>query len=250
MIDTVLFDMGGTLEDIEYDHDIRLEGTESVLKCLKDNGINIDMAAEEFLEILERRNAEYKAWCENSLIESPTVEIWHKWHLKDFEIPEDKLSNISEDLSVIWETKFYRRSLRKDSKATLNGLKERGYKLGIISNTSSCSQVISTLKEYGIDKYFDCVCLSSIENIRKPSVDIFMKAVNELGSSVERCVYVGDTIARDVIGSKNAGFAAAIQISSFLTKTVDSKVENETYKPDYVISNMSEILNILDKADC
>lgn len=246
-IDTILFDMGGTLEDVTYNRDVRLEGTRHILTCLKDKNIYIDEEPETFLDILQKRNSEYKTWCEKSLIESSPLEIWYKWHLKDFNIEEEKLADICEELAYIWETKFYKRSLREDVPSVLEELKRKGYKLGIISNTSSHTQVFRTLKGYGIDNYFECVYLSSIEGMRKPRVDIFYRAVEKLNSKPEKAAYVGDTISRDVIGSKNAGYAAAIQIASFLTGTADSKVGEQTYKPDYVISNMAEILDILDR---
>jgi putative hydrolase of the HAD superfamily len=249
-IDTVLFDMGGTLEDIKYNKEIRLDGVKHILNCLKNKNINIDASPEVFLEILEKRNSEYKAWCEKSTIESSALEIWHKWHLKDFHISEEELLSICEELAFIWETRFYKRSLREEVPSVLEELRSKGYKLGIISNTSSCTQVFKTLKDYGIENYFDCVYLSSIEGVRKPNVDIFYKAVKALNSSPESSAYVGDTVSRDVIGSKNAGFAAAIQIASFLTKASDSKVEEQDFRPDYVISNMKEVLGILNRINC
>ncbi len=43
MIDTVLFDMGGTLEDIFVDEESRVEASRQVMEIAKKHGYNIDM---------------------------------------------------------------------------------------------------------------------------------------------------------------------------------------------------------------
>ena len=55
---------------------------------------------------------------------------------------------------------------------------------------------------------------------------------------------MGDTVSRDIIGSKRAGFARAIQIGSQLTREKDSGIKRE-FEPDYVVSDIYEVLPIL-----
>ena len=63
----------------------------------------------------------------------------------------------------------------------------------------------------------------------------------------ENSVYVGDTMSRDVIGSKRAGFAVAVQIKSFMTGPSDTKVQQSAYQPDYVITDFTQLVQILDE---
>jgi len=173
--------------------------------------------------------------------------IWADWNLCDFGISRDVLEPIAEELSYLWETTFFSRVLRSDAQPTLEALYNLGYRLGVISNTSSRTQVFRTLDQYGIAHYFEHVVLSSIEGIRKPARAIFDLALNRMGVSAGSATYVGDTLSRDVIGSKRAGFALAIQIKSFLTDEIDTKLGSCNVKPDYFVKSLREIPDILKR---
>ena len=80
--------------------------------------------------------------------------------------------------------------------------------------------------------------------MRKPLPDIFEVSTRQLRVKPENCVYVGDTISRDIIGSKRAGFACSIQICSKLTKEKDAGVRRE-FEPDYVIEDIYQVFPIL-----
>ena len=129
-------------------------------------------------------------------------------------------------------------------KEMLDGLQNEGMKLGVVSNTAAMYQVFDSLEEYGIREYFQDVTLSSVTGIRKPCPDIFYVATHQLCIDPKECVYVGDTVSRDVIGSKRAGFAAAIQIGSQLTQEKDQNVRRE-FEPDYVVEDIYEVLPIV-----
>lgn len=246
-INTVLFDMGGTLEDISFDTENRLKASKDLMEYLDKKSISLKISSEEFLKILQKRNNEYASWSEKTFIEASPCDIWSKWHLKDFNIEERILKEIGEELAVMWETKFYRRKCKKEALEMLKSLKNRGYKLGIVSNTSSQTQVFTSLELYGIREYFQWISLSSIHGYRKPRISIFTEALEAMKSIPNEAVYVGDTISRDVIGSKAAGFALAIQIKSFLTNMKDVNIGD--HGADYVIENLNEIVNVLDKVN-
>ena len=55
---------------------------------------------------------------------------------------------------------------------------------------------------------------------------------------------MGDTVSRDIIGSKRAGFAKAIQICSQLTREKDCGVRRE-FEPDYMVEDIYDVLPIL-----
>jgi putative hydrolase of the HAD superfamily len=245
-IDTVLFDMGGTIEDVRYDRALRLKALPKILAVFAEEGIVLPGEDNEILDKLLARNAEYKAWSEKSRIESPPETIWNQWNLRDFSVPAGKVSEIAEQLAYVWETSFFVRKMRPDALSTLAAIAERGYRLGVISNTSSRTQVFRTLEDYGIAKYFECVVLSSVEGVRKPHPAIFASALKAIGSKASSTAYVGDTLSRDVIGSKQAGYALAFQIRSFLTAGSDAAVAPGSTQPDFVVERLGEIVAILD----
>lgn len=144
----------------------------------------------------------------------------------------------------MWEVTHFHRALRPRVKEMLEGLKGLGLKLGIVSNTAALYQVFAVLKEYGIRDYFQDVTLSSVTGMRKPAPDIFRVALCQLQSRPEECVYVGDTVSRDIIGSKRAGFAKAVQICSKLTREKDCGVKRE-FEPDIMVEDIYDVLPVV-----
>lgn len=244
MIDTVLFDMGGTLEDICIDEASKAASAEGVLRILAAHGhplsLDIPAAIQAFADGWDR----YAAYRGPTNRELKPEEIWGNYILTELGLDFDTVKPFSEELAHMWEVTHYHRALRPKVKEMLEGLKGLGMKLGVISNTAALYQVFRTLEEYGIRDYFQDVTLSSVTGMRKPAPDIFRVALCQLQSAPEECVYVGDTVSRDIIGSKRAGFAKAIQICSQLTREKDCGVRRE-FEPDYMVEDIYDVLPIL-----
>lgn len=243
MIDTILFDMGGTLEDLLITEQTKKNTGKEILRMLKVAGLDPQTDADSLWEKAEAGMNRYSAYRDPLGVELKPERIWCDFILKDFDLDNDKLTAIAEDLAYMWEVTYYQRSVRPTTKAMLQGLKELGMKVGIISNTASLFQVFQQLKDYGIRDYFDDVTLSSITGYRKPHPGMFYVSLHQLQSKAENSIYVGDTISRDVIGAKNAGLAKTIQIGSFLTRLKDTEAAGKA-KPDYFIEDIYEVYGI------
>jgi putative hydrolase of the HAD superfamily len=85
----------------------------------------------------------------------------------------------------------------------LDELKEKGYLLGVITNGRSPFQA-RAIKGLGIYDYFDTILISEVEQVRKPQVEIFQRAMNRLGVSASDSVFVGDHPEADIVGAKGA----------------------------------------------
>jgi len=248
VLKAIIFDMGGTLEDVEHKPEYSRGCGEKILTYLKGHGIDLNMSSEELMQRLEKRNAEYRKWGIENGREITPFEIWSKWYLDHMDINLDRLRAISNNVANIWERSFYKRALRPDAPHTLRELKELGIRMGVISNTACQTQVIEILHEYGIHQYFDgCIYLSSLSGFRKPHPELFRAAAQDLDARPEECVYVGDTISRDVQGSRLAGFMASIRIDSHLTAGSDIGFAETTEDAEYRINNLTEILSIVQK---
>jgi HAD superfamily hydrolase (TIGR01509 family) len=119
-----------------------------------------------------------------------------------------------------------------------------GLRIGLISNTQSLKQVPSNLKEYGIDHYFSPIILSSEYGRRKPDPSIFYYAARMANVPTGSCVYIGDKVNRDILGSKRAGFNLAIQI----IHQYNNGEPDEGASPDAVIQSMTELIPYLERA--
>lgn len=244
MITSVLFDMGGTLEDIYVDAQSEQAAMDRLLQMLLDIGLDPKTDMADLKRRVDQGWARYGVYRDARDVELKPVEIWCDYVLADFGFPREVLAPHCEEIAHMWEITHFHRSLRPRVAQMLDGLKGLGLKLGIVSNTAALYQVFDILKEYGIRDYFQDVTLSSVTGFRKPSTDIFTVALNQLQSKPEECVYVGDTISRDIIGSKRSGFAKAIQICSKLTKEKDLGVRHE-FEPDYQIEDIYDVFPLV-----
>lgn len=244
MITTVMFDMGGTLEDIYVDDRSERQAIEKLQNMLLSYGLNSQVSCDQLKARVDEgwlRYGEYRDSCD---VELKPIAIWKDYVLKDFNFPAEVLEPHCEEIAHMWEVTHYHRSLRPRVAEMLKNLKDMGLKLGIISNTAALYQVFDILEEYGIRDYFQNVTLSSVTGMRKPAPDIFQVSLRQLQSRPEECVYVGDTVSRDIIGSKRAGFAKAIQICSQLTKMKDCGIKRE-FEPDYLVEDIYDVYPIL-----
>lgn len=247
MIDTVLFDMGGTLEDIHVDDESRRASIQGVLDILHAHGIDPNKDLEAAASAIDAGWERYGAYRDPRQRELKPEEIWGSFVLTDFGLDEESVRPYAEELAHMWEVTHYHRALRPHVREMLEGLKDLGMKLGVISNTASLYQVFDILKEYGIRDYFQDVTLSSVTGYRKPNPNIFMVSLHQVQSDPAHCAYVGDTISRDVIGPIRMGFGATFHIDSYLTRLKDTHVSPDV-KATYNIQDIYEVYTILKES--
>lgn len=247
MIDTVLFDMGGTLEDIHVDDESRHASIQGVLDILRAHGIDPDKDFETAASAINAGWERYGAYRDPRQRELKPEEIWGSFVLTDFGLDEESVRSYAEELAHMWEVTHYHRALRPHVREMLEGLKDLGMKLGVISNTASLYQVFDILKEYGIRDYFQDVTLSSVTGYRKPNPNIFMVSLHQVQSDPAHCAYVGDTISRDVIGPIRMGFGATFHIDSYLTRLKDTHI-SPNVKATYNIQDIYEVYTILKES--
>lgn len=242
-IRAVLFDMGGTLENLDYDDASRQEATRGLSELLRRLDLDPGLSPPVLHAAVAAGMEAYQAWREKSQIELPPAAVWSEYVLVDHGLCQERLQAAAEELMLHYETHYYRRSLRPEAPAALEAMRERGFRLAVISNVMSRRLVPAMLAEYGIAHYFDPVVTSAGLGWRKPNGRIFEEATRLLGLPPEACAYVGDTVSRDVIGARHAGYGLAIQIRSFLTDKADRGVAG--VPPDAVIDDLRQVVGLV-----
>ena len=91
--------------------------------------------------------------------------------------------------------------IRPDARSTLRGLREEGFRLGLVSNCSS--DVRSMLAQAELLPLFDSVTLSAEVGCMKPDHRIFRHAMEALGATAG--YYVGDGDDGELTGARGAG---------------------------------------------
>jgi putative hydrolase of the HAD superfamily len=244
-IRAVIFDMGGTLEDIYYDDALRLEATRGLKRILDEHGLDKCYELEHLYRIVDAGMKQYGVWREESERELPASRIWSEYVLAGQGLRRDQVAEIGEDLALYYDLHVYKRSLRPEARELLNCLRERGVRLGVISNVYSRRAVPINLARYELAHYFDTVVTSAAFGWRKPNPSIFLETARQMQLTPGECVYVGDTVSRDVVGARRAKFGLAIQIKSFLTEKSDT--DHDTELPDAVIQDLRQVSDIITR---
>ena len=244
MIKAVMFDMGGTLEDLYSDEKNDRATAYALYDILKKHGIAVPYEAEPLWAVVGEGIKAYKKDSERTLMELKPEQIWCDWGFRDVPVDKAKLAEASEEIAHMWETTFYDRSLRAHAAEMLRGLKEDlKLHVAVVSNTGSLFQVFSSLEQYGVRRYFDEITLSSIVGYRKPHPNVFRIACAQANLPPSECAFVGDTLSRDVVGPRREGFGRVFKINSFLTAQKD--VGRYDVRPDYEITDIYDVYTIL-----
>ena len=125
----------------------------------------------------------------------------------------------------------------EDNANTLRELRERGLKLGVITNGPSSLQR-RKLAALALDRSFDTILVSGEEGVRKPDAEIFRRGLARLEIEAHEAMFVGDHPVADVEGAHRAGLLA---VWMFVTYWPPPDVPNPP-----VIDFLHEILPIVD----
>jgi putative hydrolase of the HAD superfamily len=96
--------------------------------------------------------------------------------------------------------------VRERTEETLQCLRDRGHRLGVISNADG--RVEALLEAVGLRPHFDFVLDSAVVGIEKPDPRIFRMGCARMGVEPHEAVYVGDIYEIDVVGARGAGMRA------------------------------------------
>ena len=94
--------------------------------------------------------------------------------------------------------------ITEDTVATLNRLRGRGIRLGIVTNGPAVWQR-RKIDALGIAPLFDTIVISGNEGVEKPDPRIFELALERCGAVAAESIFVGDHPQADIAGAKNAG---------------------------------------------
>jgi len=234
-IEAIFLDVGNTLRIVIKDPEFQAAAKNEFMHLIGATG-----PVDEFFEMLEGRWDKYREWSFANLLEASETELWTKWLLPDY--PADLIAPLHGKLTRLWRDRDGRRVPRPDVKTTVLELHKRGYKLGIIANTITETEIPDWLESDGLTEYFGALVLSSKFRHRKPGTEIYHEAARRIGVEPAHCMYVGDNPSRDVPGTRNAGFGMIIVL-------MDSEKLKKTPPtgdgiPDRIIQSCSELLEI------
>lgn len=102
----------------------------------------------------------------------------------------------------------------------LGALRDRGLRLGIVSNFDG--RLLRLCEGLGIAHHFDAIVMSGRAGAAKPDPRIFMAALQRLGVGVSEALHVGDSEKEDLAGARACGLHALLLRRDGTCTSVDS----------------------------
>jgi putative hydrolase of the HAD superfamily len=233
VLEAVLFDWGDTLMRWEFDVELLSAGHAAGLAAI---GLGPEPA------ITERfREAYLPAFFADGVVEEVEYPAEVRRLLAEFgiEASDEELLRFLDAEHEAWAPA---RQLASTTVALLEVLRERGLKLGLVSNAIDPPELLHRdLEELGVAQRLDVAVFSSEVGRRKPDPSIFRRALDALGVAPERAMMVGDRVAIDVAGAK----ALEMKTCQALWFVADEVEEPE---PDYRAFSQMDVVTAVSRA--
>jgi len=147
-------------------------------------------------------------------------------------------TTLRELLTLYYEDIYARRRVYPEVVQTLDTLKQKGLRLGVISNTTNPGYMKDREQEMmGLRSYFEFSIYSSEVPFRKPHPSIFQLAVDRLACPAEDILFVGDNPVADVAGPQTVGMRT-------VWVNRDRRPTPDGIRPDHVIHSLDEVLDL------
>ena len=234
-IDTIFFDVGATLRYVVEDAEFSAAADRELMEL-----VGATESHDVFFEKLNKNWKAYRKMAKTVLLDVSEMELWLQYLLPDY--PAEVIAPNAARLTRLWRDHDGRRVPHDDVKPTLLELKRRGYKLGIIANTITETEIPDWMCHDQVADCFQTVILSSKVRLRKPDPAIYLLASRCIGTVPENCAYVGDNPVRDVEGAVDADYGSMILYED--AGTADREGKLPTVKPDYRIKAIRELLDL------
>jgi putative hydrolase of the HAD superfamily len=132
------------------------------------------------------------------------------------------------------------RKLAATTHAMLESLRERGLKVGLVSNAIDPPDLLHRdLERFGVAERLDAALFSSEVGRRKPDPLIFRQALERLDVAAGAALFVGDTLATDVAGAAALGMRTC---QALWFRVDDDDVAPE---PDFRAFTQMDVLTIV-----
>lgn len=132
---------------------------------------------------------------------------------------------------------------------TVESLKQRGYRIGLISNTGRTpgSALRAILDRLGLASHFDAMVFSNEHGACKPQPSIFEALRDGLDVAFEEMMFVGDNLYVDVHGAQRCGITAVHFIPPKRGEAVAPDVDHGlTIDPHATIRDLRELPAVVD----
>jgi HAD superfamily hydrolase (TIGR01549 family) len=242
-IKAIFFDIGGTLRVSHIDENQQLQNIEEMISLLGEK-----ISPENFITKIHKGEKAYRKWCKPSFNELNEIGLWTRFILPEY--PVEFIRENAMRLNQLWRESRPKYIL-PDMVETMRQLSKRGYKLGLISNTTSTVEGYQLLADTGLTGLFSCVILSAEIGRRKPHPSLFIEAARRAKVSPWECAYVGDRPSRDLVGARQSNYGEVVIINTERYSVDENDLDDYDpekdsgliLRPDHYIRRLSQLLD-------
>jgi putative hydrolase of the HAD superfamily len=230
VIRAVLFDWGDTLMEFLYDEELLEASHRAGLAAIGRDDVRITERLRERFE---------PTFAVPGTLEEVEYPGLIRDVLRDFEIEvsDEELDRFLEAEHAAWAPA---RRLGGTTHALLESLRDRGLRLGLVSNAFDPGWLLHRdLQEMGLRERLDYAVFSSEVGKRKPHPDIFRKALEALDVPAEEALFVGDRLYEDVRGAAELGMTTVQAVWFRADEHPDGG------EPDFQAFTQMDLLNIV-----
>jgi len=235
-IRALLFDVNGTLIDIETD-----EGLEEIYRAIAHfltyQGIALHRweVRDLYFQIMQQQRAQRA----ETFAEFDVVEVWREFlrnKASDYtrSLPSEKQEHLPLFLAELHRG-IARKRLRPypQVQETLDQLRLH-YPMAVVSDAQS-AYAVPELRAVGLLHYFNPIIVSGDYGYRKPDPRLFQKALDALQVRPEQALFFGNDLFHDIFGAQQVGMKA------ILVSYTQGNTSSQTISPDYTISRFTEV---------
>ena len=115
-------------------------------------------------------------------------------------------------------------------------LKQKGYRLSVVSNFDHAPTARELLRKFGIADFFEQIIISEEVGWRKPHRKIFEFALAGLGESSSDAIFIGDDPEADITGSSDCGIDSV---------WVKRKEQFTPAEPKFIVTDLKDLRKII-----
>jgi putative hydrolase of the HAD superfamily len=232
----ILFDLYGTLIDIETDESLE-EIYRSIAHFLTYHGIYLHRweVRDRYYEIMKQQKEERGE-------EYPEIDVEAIWN--SFLRQEGIGAPLARRQLATILAQIYRGISRKllqlypDVKRVLNELRPT-YRMALVSDAQPC-YALPEMKAVGLEGYFDPIIISADYGFRKPDARLIKKALDTMKLVPAEVICVGNDMYRDIYGGSQLG------IKTIFIDSNQGAKSHENVTPDYFAHRFEDVLKAVE----
>ncbi len=203
----------------------------------------LDYSYKKFHDLYMKARAETKALVPSSAAKHNRA-IYFQRLLENLEIDTD-FDLVFQLYETYYDHVYHNMKLYPNAERLLKWFKKKKKTIVIVSDGNTHVR-LRKIHALGISKYIDYLVSSEEVGIDKPGSQAFLLGLQKAKVKKEESIFIGNKASTDILGAELLDFVS-IQIN--LLNHPDDKPKEKNEKPDYMVKDLSKVIEIIKKLE-